>query len=658
MTTPSGWYILASALMAMVSGLPHALMGRRGNAGQVLSCLMLLVANLLGGLAVWRWWVDGPGDPLSWPSPLPGIHFSLFLDGISAIFLLPIFVITSLASIYGLQYWRHSEYPESAQRVSFFLGWMTGGMTLLVAAQDGLLFLTGWELMAVAGLFLVSAEDHLAETRKAAWLYIGVSHFATLCLFGMFALLYAINGSFDFEPIKNGHPSLANWLALLALLGFGTKAGIMPLHVWLPGAHAQSPSHVSSVMSGVLIKMGVYGLVRMSGLFPEVPVAWGLILLVLGCTSGVLGVVFAISQHDIKRLLAYHSIENIGIIVMGLGLALLGRAQHREDWIMLGMAGAMLHVWNHALFKSLLFFAAGSVVHATRTREIDQLGGLLTRMPATAFFFLIGAVAICGLPPLNGFVSELFIYLGLFRTLAVEKTISVAAAAFAAPVLALIGALAVACFVKVFGTVFLGAARESPAREGHEAGLAMTGPMGLLAACCVLIGLAPWTVTPLLQRGIETWAGKPTNLRLQELAPLGWVSIAALVLLVLVAVIAALLQWRLRAGGMQRSLTWDCGYAAPSARMQYTSSSFAQMLVALFRWALWPVEKVPRVRALFPAQAQFLTHTPDPVLERILWPVARALYRLFYLFRYLQQGNIQAYLLYMLAILVLLLVWH
>ena len=658
MTTHCSLWVLASALVAMASGIPSVLMSRSRNVGQLLSCLLLVAANLSGVLAVCQWWVAGPGNPLVWSSPLPGIHFSLSIDGITAVFLLPIFMVTSLASIYGLQYWRQSEHLESGQRVSFFLGLMTGGMTLLVVAQDGLLFLTGWELMAVASMFLVGAEDDLAETRRAAWLYMGASHFATLCLFGVFGLLYAINGSFDFEPLKMGHSTMANWLALLALVGFGTKAGIMPLHVWLPGAHAQSPSHVSSVMSGVLIKMGIYGLVRVSGLFPEVPVTWGLLVLLLGCTSGVLGVVFALSQHDIKRLLAYHSIENIGIIVMGLGLALLGRAQHHEAWVMLGMAGVMLHVWNHALFKSLLFFAAGSVVHATRTREIDQLGGLLAKMPATAFFFLIGAVAICGLPPLNGFVSELFIYLGLFHTLAVERPVSVAGAAFAAPVLAMIGALAVACFVKVFGTVFLGAGRELPASRGHEAGLPMTGPMGVLAGFCALIGLAPWAVAPLLQRGVEAWAGEPTSLKLQELAPLRWVSIAAVVLLILITGVAALLQWRLRVGGSRRSLTWDCGYAAPSARMQYTSSSFAQMLVGLFRWALWPVEQLPRVRGLFPSQAQFLSHVPDPVLERILWPVVRALYRIFYVFRYLQQGNIQAYLLYMLAILVLLLVWH
>ncbi len=320
-----------------------------------------------------------------------------------------------MASIYGLQYWKQSEHEDNGRRVSLFLGMMTGAMTLLVVAHDGLMFLAAWETMAVSALFLVAAEDHIAETRKAAWLYIAASHFATLCAFGVFALLYAINGSWDFATLKETGTPMASTLAALAFFGFGTKAGIMPMHIWLPSAHAQAPSHVSAVMSGVMIKMGVYGIVRVCTFFPEMPLSWGLFVLAMGTISAILGVAFAVGQHDIKRLLAYHSIENIGIIVMGLGLALIGRAVHQPLWVLLGICGGMLHVWNHALFKSLLFLGAGSVIHGVGTREIDVMGGLSKRMPTTANCFLIGAVAICGLPPLNGFVSEILIYLGLFH---------------------------------------------------------------------------------------------------------------------------------------------------------------------------------------------------------------------------------------------------
>ena len=230
----------------------------------------------------------------------------------------------------------------------------------------------------------------------------------------------------------------------------------MPLHVWLPSAHAVAPSHVSAIMSGVIIKMGIYGLLRVTSLLGNPPLAWGVVVLALGVVSGVLGVAFAIGQHDLKRLLAYHSIENIGIIVMGIGLAMIGRSLGREDWVILGMGGSLLHVWNHALFKALLFLSAGSVIHSAHTREIDHLGGLAKTMPWTSVCFLVGSVAICGLPPLNGFVSEFLIYLGLFGTLVPRDGPAYAGAAFAAPALALIGALAVACFVKVYGAVFLG----------------------------------------------------------------------------------------------------------------------------------------------------------------------------------------------------------
>src|SRR5262249_21310514 len=260
-------------------------------------------------------------------------------------------------------------------------------------------------------------------------------------------VLRAVSGSFALNPLDPDHlsPGLTTAIFVLALIGFGLKAGIMPLHVWLPSAHANAPSHVSAIMSGVLIKMGIYGLVRVTSLLPTPPLEWGTGVLGLGVVSGVLGVAYAIGQHDLKRLLAYHSIENIGIIVMGLGVALIGRSLGRADWVLLGLAGSLLHVWNHALFKSLLFLSAGSVIHSVHTPEIDHLGGLAKTIPGTALYFLIGAVAICGLPPLNGFISEFLVYLGLLGTLDGSRGPTFVGAAFAATALALIGALALAC---------------------------------------------------------------------------------------------------------------------------------------------------------------------------------------------------------------------
>ena len=266
------------------------------------------------------------------------------------------------------------------------------------------------------------------------------------------------------------------------------------------------PAHVSAFMSGVLIKMGIYGLLRVTSIIGDPPVSCGVILLGLGVISGVLGVAFAIGQHDLKRLLAYHSIENIGIIVMGIGVAMIGRSLGRTDWVVLGLGGSLLHVWNHALFKALLFLSAGSVIHSVHTRDIDQLGGLAKVMPWTSLCFLVGSVAICGLPPLNGFVSEFLIYLGLFGTIVPGSGPTYAGAAFAAPALALIGALAVACFVKVYGAVFLGPPGRNTLSVPASRRRSMLGPMGVLVACCILIGTAPLLVAPILQQGISAWA--------------------------------------------------------------------------------------------------------------------------------------------------------
>jgi hydrogenase-4 component B len=376
----------------------------------------------------------------------------------------------------------------------------------------------------------------------------------------------------------------------------------------------------------------------------------------LGAISGVLGVAFAIGQHDFKRLLAYHSVENIGIICMGLGVALLGRHLGRADLVVLGMAGALLHVWNHALFKSLLFLSAGSVLHATGTREIDRLGGLLRLMPRTGAAFLIGAVAICGLPPLNGLISELFVYLGLFRV-ALGGSHYWLAGALAAPALALIGALAVACFVKVFGAVFLGQARAPEAELAHEAKGAMTGPMVVLSACCLLIGLGAPLVSPVLDVAVAAWASGGAELpRLAAIAPLVAVSSTSAGLLLVILLVGHWLARRVRSHAATTEVgTWDCGYAAPSARMQYTSSSFAEMLVALLAGALRPVTRGPVLEGPFPRPADFHSHVTDTALERAVLPAFAATTRFFERLRPLQRGSIHLYLVYILGTLIVLL---
>jgi len=409
------------------------------------------------------------------------------------------------------------------------------------------------------------------------------------------------------------------------------------------------------VLSGMLIKVGIYGIVRFAALLPPLPLAEGASVLALGMISAVLGVAFALGQHQLKRLLAYHSIENIGIILMGVGLALLGRSLRQPEVELLGMAGALLHVWNHALFKALLFLGAGSVLRQSGSGEIDQLGGLARRLPGTALCFGVGAVAICGLPPLNGFVSELLVYLGLLRAALLEEGGARLLAVGGVATLALVGGLAAACFVKAFGVVFLGEPRTAAAASAREAPRGMLVPMAALALACVAIGVFPQIAVPFLEAAVGAFdpalAGAAP--RLADVAPFGSISVAAVALL---GALAAMGAWvaRRRLRPALRAPTWDCGYAAPSVRMQYTGSSFADGLVGLFRWALWQKVDAPRLeRQLFPAPARLHSELPDPVLDRLTLPVARHLGQASLWFRWMQQGRVHSYVLYILVAIVL-----
>lgn len=640
--------IIVGILLHALSGVP-GLLYRRGDSGQGLSVLLAWAGSLAG--------IAGALGALWFPAPA-GL---LRVDGVAAVFLLPIFLVPALGATYGLEYWNQAAHPRHGRSLRLFYGLLTAGLAMVTVAAHALLFLGGWEVMALSAFFLVATEDESREARSASWLYLMTTHFSTLCLFALFALLWSVTGSGTLGPLPAGGvpPGLAAVLFLLALAAFGCKAGLMPFHIWLPGAHAATPSHVSALMSGVLIKIGIYGLVRMTSWLPDPPLWWGGTLLVAGAVSGVLGVVLALGQHGLKRLLAYHSIENIGIIVMGLGLAVAGRSLHSPVLVGLGLAGALLHVWNHSLFKSLLFLSAGAVVHGAHTRDMDRLGGLAKVMPRTALCFAVGAAAICGLPPLNGFVSELLIYLGAFRALGIGQGPACPFAAFAAPALALIGALASACFVKAFGAVFLGDARTPHGQHAREPGTDMTRPMLVLAALCVLIGAAPLAVAPVLDAAVAAWLPAAAVPRLADLAPLGWVGAGAVALLALMALAAWGLRRRIVRGGAAAAGTWDCGYAAPSPRMQYTASSFAQMLGVLFSWVQQPrLHRPPEEMPVLPGRSRFRSHVLDIVLDAALKPAFRFAAKRLSAFRVLQAGNIHAYLFYIAVFLLVLLFWR
>ncbi|MEK8024280.1 MAG: proton-conducting transporter membrane subunit [Candidatus Hydrogenedentota bacterium] len=645
-------FLLISALAASVfSGVPGLFMRGDLQRGQNFATALNIAGAVAGLLAVAGIFTTGTPIRIEFSWPMPFGPPVLIADPLSAVFLIPIFLISPLGAIYGEEYWPQIAHPENGRMLRFFYGLLTASVALIFLAGHWVLFLFGWEIMAIAAYFLVTTEDHDSEVRNAGWIYLVSTHTGTLAVLALVTALYHVTGTFAMTSLGPGIASshTGTALILLAIVGFGFKAGIMPFHIWLPPAHSSAPSHVSAIMSGVLIKTGIYGLVRFFSLVPDPPLSWGGFLLALGLISGILGVAFALGQHDLKRLLAYHSIENIGIIVIGLGLGMAGRALDQPAWIALGFGGALLHVVNHALFKSLLFYGAGAVIHATGTREMDRLGGLLKLMPKTALAFLTGAVAICGLPPLNGFVSEWLIFVGLFDSVVSPWFWG----AFAAPGLALIGALALACFVKAFGAVFLGTARSREASAAHEPGPWIRTPFLALGVICLVIGIAPFLVAPLLDQAVACVHPSADVLpALASLSVFPMISCFALALLILCAAFAWL--FVPSRPTIPATVTWDCGYAAPTSRMQYTSSSFADGLVKLSRFALRPEEHRSRIEYFFERTASFSSHVPDFVLDLIILPSFHGAARIAAWSRWFQQGRVQIYLLYIAVTLIVL----
>ncbi|MBI5770241.1 MAG: NADH-quinone oxidoreductase subunit H [Verrucomicrobia bacterium] len=635
--SPGSW-LLGGALGHLAGMLASRRASRLWLPATLAGTVAALVAALLilGGDSPWDWrsGFSVAGDPLH-----------LRLDGLSAFFLVLVTIVVGGGAVYSRAYWTDAAHPRSAAAGRAWWNALALSLGFVLVAANGLHFLLGWELFTLAAYFLITLDRQRGEVRAAGWLYLGASHVGTLALFAFFAGLAAQTGGWELGPMRE-RTELAP-LFWLALFGFGLKSGMFPLHIWLPSAHANAPSHVSAILSGVTIKLGIYGLARFTGWLP-VPAAAGWTIAILGVASAVLGVAFALGQHDLKRLLAYHSVENIGIILIGLGFAVVAAGQGTDaaGWGQLALAGGLLHVWNHGLFKALLFLGAGSVLHATGTREMSRLGGLWRAMPWTASLFGLGAIAISGLPPLNGFVSEWLVYLGLF-----DATRSAGPVAWAvvpaAILLGMTGALALACFVKVCGVVFLGAPRSAAAAHAHECGPAMRGPMLLLAGGCVAIGLAPVWVWPAVAQAVGTWAPAWAGLAAPpSLAVLGWTHLA-LAALAVTGVVA--LRRRTGRQPVPRHVTWDCGYAAPAARMQYTAGSFAAIITEWFDWILRPVRHAQAPDTPFPAQASCTSHTPETVLEHVVTPVGGAVMRLSAAARRLQHGRLEAYLLYLLV---------
>ncbi len=602
----------------------------------------------------------GPRDlRFSWlASPMGQGH--LGVDALSAFFIASIALVSGIAAIYSAGVAPASPGASRAPQAAFF-NLLVAGMMLVALARDALVFLYAWEVMTAAAFFLITAADEREDVRRAGITFLIAGHVGLVFLLLLFGLLSLQAGSFDFDAIARSplSRSVASAAFLLALGGFGMKAGFWPLHTWLPDTYPAAPSHVASVLSGTMSKLGVYGLLRTVALVGgDVPWWWGALLIAVGIASGLTGVLHALAQRDLKRLLAYSSVENLGIIALGLGLGLLGLSYGERPLAFLGFAGALLHVLNHGLFKGLLFQGAGSVEQGAGARELDQLGGLLKTMPDTGRLFLVGALAISGLPPLNGFASEYLIYFSAFKESAALPPQGSIFTIGALVSLALIGGLAAAAFLRAFGIAFLGAPRTDLVQRAREPGGPMLAAMAVGAALCLVIGLYPDAALALVRAPAASLAGlSPGSADVGQ--GLFAVARGSAILLGLILAVALLRRLLLRGHEVTSGPTWGCGYPSGTARIQYTAASFSQPTLAPFALLLPPrLVKLERPQGYFPTSASAEEELGDIAGERVLIPAARRLTHALGSLRVIQQGRVQLYLVYVFATLVALLVWQ
>lgn len=576
------------------------------------------------------------------------------IDGLSAFFLMAIFAVCLLAAIYSFHYMNT---PEKNLRTAvnyFFFSLLVASMALVVVADNMITFLLAWELMSLSSFFLVIHDHQAPENRKAGYIYFIFSHVGAMFIFSAFGLVYGHTGNFGFDA-SNLADSIKLLIFVLAFIGFGSKAGLFPFHVWLPHAHPAAPSHISAVMSGVMIKTGIYGILRMYSILDlHTPVLGGIVL-IAGMLTGILGVVYALGQNDIKRLLAYSSVENIGIILIGLGIGMIGVAVDNPTMAAFGFCGGLLHVLNHALFKSLLFLGAGTVVHQTGTKSINALGGLLKKMKITGATFLIGCLAISGLPPFNGFVGEFFIYMGGFRGVSGDSQAFVVSLC-AIVSLAVIGGLALACFTRLLGVVFQGEPRSRAAVDVNEKGAFMLVPMLTLAGACLVIGVYPGAFMFMVLKAVAALNLDLGRAAIEPFAQMSAnITLGATLFLAIFLAVLALRRILYQGKPAGRSGTWGCGFTQPTTRMQYTGTSYAASILEFFKPAA-PLEVIhPPVEGVFPNKTRYRSRVHDIVELNMNRAVVNPVLWLFDRLRWIQHGDIHLYIGYILLAIVILL---
>ncbi|MDD2852625.1 MAG: proton-conducting transporter membrane subunit [Desulfuromonadaceae bacterium] len=647
---------LVAALVIGCSGIPGLFL-RMPGLGQLCATVTTILAALAGLPAALMLLFSSATSTyiLSWGLPF-GLC-ELTIDPLSAFFLIPVFLVAAAGSLFALGYWPAAEHPSTERGLTFFYGILASSMAILVTARNGVFFLMVWEIMALSAYFLLATEHEHEDVRRAGIVYLIATHTGSAALYVLFSLLASQSGSYLLPAAGSlsALPPAAMVIATAAFFGFGAKAGIMPFHIWLPSAHANAPSHVSAMMSGVMLKMGLYGIFRTLTFFHDPPLIWGAVLTVAGISSALLGIAFAVAQRDMKRLLACSSIENIGIITTGLGVAMLGISSQNAPLAYLGMAGALLHILNHSFFKPLLFLGSGVIIHATGTRNMNLMGGVAKGMPKVAFLFLIGSIAICGIPPLNGFVSEFLLYFGLFSQL---QTSSLVYLVLLAPLLALVGGLAVVAFTKLYSSVFLGTSRSHGAVHPHEAGLTMLLPMALFALLCLLVGVMPQWALRLVAPAIASFMPLVSDIdQTNYVLILNRISMMTLILCAVAIAAALFWRWRLGYARVTKTSTWGCGYQRSSSRMQYGASSFSEMAVSVFNGIIRQKITRPALKGLFPEATTCDDKPSETLLERFVLPLCTVAGVSFTFLRRLQHGQMHVYMIYIFATLFVLMLW-
>lgn len=673
--SPLSFYILFSLFFAGAAG--SLLLRKYDSLANIWSSVFAIAGSLWGLLFSLTLIISGRTLAFAIDnSPFSLFSLSFNIDLLSAFFIFIISLIALFCSVYAIGYVKHYYRKYDIGALGLFYNSFILGILLLLTASNGIFFLIGWEIMAIASYFSIIYDRHDQENVKAGFLYLVMTYVGTTFIIVAFLLLYKFTGSFDFETIKTGVVSLPvgvkNIVFLSALIGFGIKAGIIPLHIWLPAAHPAAPSHISALMSGVMIKTGIFMMIRFFlDILQPIPIWWGIVVLLFGIVSSLLGVLYALTEHDIKRLLAYHSIENIGIILLGLGSALIFSSLNMPALALLSLVAALFHTLNHAIFKSLLFLGAGSVINQMHTRNMEEYGGLIKYMPRTAFFFLIGSMAISALPPFNGFFSEWLTFQSLFQGIITLNSATRWLFVLAVGALAFTGGLALACFVKVFGSIFLARPRSAEVVHAKESPPSMLFGMGALALLSFLFGIFSSQATRLLGKIGQTFAifqNMPATVLTENnqsltvsnsfasVSGLAFLAIFTGVIIVVIFIIHSVVNKRQK---IIAGATWDCGTDL-TPRMEITSTGFARSIVVIFRGILKP--SIQREIEYHDSEIRYL---PKPKTENLgvsdvydiyfyqplkMWVEALSLYT-----KKIQGGNINAYILYIFIMLLILL---